>query len=184
MVRGIEKWEVFWSDHDRLDLLGHIAALAPETETAIYAWSLMPNHFHLLLRSGPAGLSTFMRRLQTGYAGAFNRRHKRTGHLFQNRFKSILIEEDAYCLELVRYLHLNPLRAGLARSLWGSSGRQPTRVQPDGCPSKRSESGAQRKTRRGESWRDNLITQQRPVSCSPGSGSAWLPPLPLRTRRA
>ena len=119
MVRGIEKRDLFCSDDDRLDLLGRIGVLAPETGTAIYAWSLMPNHFHLLIRSGPAGLSTFMRRLQTGYAGAFNRRHKRTGHLFQNRFKSILVEEDAYFLELVRYLHLNPLRAGLVGSQEG-----------------------------------------------------------------
>ena len=58
-----------------------------------------------------------MRRLQTGYAGSFNRRHRRTGHVFQNRFKSILVEEESYFLELVRYIHLNPLRAGLLKNL-------------------------------------------------------------------
>ena len=117
MARGIERRELFRSDRDREDFLSRIAIVAPETGTAIYAWSLMPNHFHLLVRSGPAGLSTFMRRLQTGYAGAFNRRHRRSGHLFQNRFKSILVEDGPYLLELVRYIHLNPMRAGLVRNL-------------------------------------------------------------------
>jgi REP element-mobilizing transposase RayT len=119
MVRGIERRDLFRSDADREDLVERLALLAPETGTAVYAWSLMPNHWHLLVRSGPAGLSTFMRRLQTGYAGAFNRRHRRSGHLFQNRFKSILVEEEAYFLELTRYLHLNPLRAEVVRSLRG-----------------------------------------------------------------
>jgi len=119
MVRGIEKRKIFRSDEDRHDLLERFGVVVPETGTTIYAWSLLPNHFHLLLRSGRAGLSTFMRRIQTGYAGSFNRRRKRTGHLFQNRFKSILVEEDVYFLELVRYLHLNPLRAGIVKSMRG-----------------------------------------------------------------
>jgi REP element-mobilizing transposase RayT len=87
--------------------------LARDTHTAIYAWALLPNHVHLLLRSGPGGLPRFMRRLLTGYALVYNRRHKRWGHLFQNRYKSIVCEEDAYFQELVRYIHLNPLRAEL-----------------------------------------------------------------------
>ena len=77
----------------------------------------MPNHFHLLLRTGNIPLSTVMRRLLTGYAIWFNRSRSRHGHLFQNRFKSILCQKDAYLLELVRYVHLNPLRAGLVRGL-------------------------------------------------------------------
>ena len=117
MARGIERRELFRSDRDREDFLSRVAVLVPDTGAAIYAWSLMPNHFHLLVRSGPAGLSTFMRRLQTGYASAFNRRHRRSGHLFQNRFKSILVEDGPYLLELVRYIHLNPMRAGLVRNL-------------------------------------------------------------------
>lgn len=119
MARGIERREIFFTDADREDLLDRLAQLAPDTGTAILAWSLMPNHFHLLLRSGKDGLSTFMRRLQTGYAGSFNRRHRRAGHLFQNRFKSVLVEEDPYFLELVRYIHLNPVRAGLVQGLRG-----------------------------------------------------------------
>ena len=74
-------------------------------------------HFHLLIRSNQSDLSGFMRRLLTGYAVTFNRRHQRTGHLFQNRYKSIVCDAQAYLLELVRYIHLNPLRAGLVADL-------------------------------------------------------------------
>jgi REP element-mobilizing transposase RayT len=90
---------------------------ALETQTKIYAWALMPNHVHILLRSGLPGLSKFMRRLLTGYAVTYNLRHGRHGHLFQNRFKSIVCDEDGYFRELVRYIHLNPLRAKLIKSM-------------------------------------------------------------------
>ena len=83
----------------------------------VYAWALMPNHAHLLIRTGVEPLSRVMRRILTGYAVSFNRRHKRTGHLFQNRFKSILVEEEPYFLQLIRYIHLNPLRSSLVASL-------------------------------------------------------------------
>jgi hypothetical protein len=73
----------------------------------------MPNHFHLLLRTGKVPISTVMRRLLTGYVVSFNRGHRRYGHLFQNRFKSILCQEDLYLKQLVGYIHLNPLRARL-----------------------------------------------------------------------
>ena len=117
MARGIERRDLFRTDVDRQDLVSRLEKLVVETGAAVYAWILMPNHFHLLIRSGPTGLSTFMRRLQTGYAVAFNRRHKRSGHLFQNRYKSILVQKNEYLLELVRYIHLNPLRAGLVRNM-------------------------------------------------------------------
>jgi hypothetical protein len=77
----------------------------------------MSNHAHILLRSSQMGLSGFMRRLLTGYAVSYNRRHRRWGYLFQNRYKSIVCDEDAYFTELVRYIHLNPLRAKLVKSL-------------------------------------------------------------------
>ena len=76
----------------------------------------MTNHAHILLRSAEIGLSGYMRRLLTGYAISYNRRHGRWGHLFQNRYKSIICEEDAYFTELVRYIHLNPLRAKLVKN--------------------------------------------------------------------
>jgi hypothetical protein len=88
-----------------------------ETSTPCYAWTLIPNHFHILLKTGNVPIATVMRRLLTGYAVSFNRRHRRYGHVFQNRYKSILCQEDAYMKELVRYIHLNPLRARLVTTL-------------------------------------------------------------------
>ncbi|NTW68506.1 MAG: hypothetical protein HGB23_01495 [Chlorobiaceae bacterium] len=117
MVRGIERDLLFLDDEDREDFVERMGRLAVDTGTALFAWSLMSNHVHLLLRSGEPGMAVFMRRLLTGYATRFNRRHKRYGHLFQNRYKSILCEEEPYFLRLVSYIHLNPLRAGLVHSL-------------------------------------------------------------------
>jgi putative transposase len=117
IVRGIERSRIFRNDTDRDDFLDRLSALVLETSTQCLAWALIPNHFHLLCRTGDIPLSTLMRRLLTGYAVSFNRRHDRHGHLFQNRYRSILCQEDSYLLELVRYLHLNPLRAKLVMSL-------------------------------------------------------------------
>jgi putative transposase len=116
IVRGIEGRNIVDNRWDREDLLSRIGTIALETETAIYAWALLSNHFHLLLRSGPRGLPKYMRRILTGYAVSYNLKHQRHGYLFQNRYKSIVCEEDAYFTELVRYIHLNPLRAGLVGS--------------------------------------------------------------------
>jgi len=113
MARGIERREIFKDDKDRKSFLGRFADILEETQTQCYAWALIPNHFHILLRTGPTPLSKVMRRLMTGYAVTFNKRHKRSGHLFQNRYKSVICEEDPYLLELIRYIHLNPLRARL-----------------------------------------------------------------------
>ena len=117
MVRGIEGMNIVEDDKDREYFVTRLGLVATGTGTSVYAWALMSNHAHMLLRSGSAGLSTFMRKLLTGYASYFNRRHKRHGHLFQNRYKSIVCEEEPYFLRLVSYIHLNPLRAGLVGSL-------------------------------------------------------------------
>ena len=117
ILRAIEKRHIFGDDLDRENLVNRMVQLALETKTKIYAWSLLTNHAHLLIRSGLEGLPQYMRRLLTGYAQEYNRRHKRYGHLFQNRYKSIVCEEDVYFQELVRYIHLNPLRAGLVQNL-------------------------------------------------------------------
>jgi REP element-mobilizing transposase RayT len=117
MVRGIDGVAIFRDDQDREDFLSRIGHLVDSTGTRILAWVLMDNHIHLLLISGPSGIATFMLRLLTGYAIWFNRRYQRSGHLFQNRYKSIVCEEDAYLLELVRYIHLNPLRATMVKSV-------------------------------------------------------------------
>jgi len=117
ILRGIERKKIVTDDKDRKNFISRMGDLATETETAIYGWALLNNHAHILLRSGPYGLSMYMRRLLTGYAISYNIRHCRDGHLFQNRYKSIVCEEDAYFRELVRYIHLNPLRAKLVDSL-------------------------------------------------------------------
>jgi len=117
IVRGIEKRPVFLGDQDREEFLSRFSLLLAETETDCYAWALLDTHFHLLLQPRTVKLSSFMRRLLTGYAVVFNLRHQRSGHLFQNRYKSIVCDGDSYLLELVRYIHLNPLRAGIVASL-------------------------------------------------------------------
>jgi REP element-mobilizing transposase RayT len=117
MVRGIERTALFRDDTDRTDFVTRLAALAEQGAWTVYAWALLPNHAHLLVRTGQRPLPRSMRALLTGYAGAFNRRHRRVGHLFQNRYKSIVVEEEPYLLELVRYLHLNPLRATIVPDL-------------------------------------------------------------------
>jgi REP element-mobilizing transposase RayT len=117
IVRGIERRDIFIDDLDRQRFADRFVALLSETGVRCYAWALLSNHFHLLLVPTSTPLSTFMRRLLTGYAVSFNRRHQRAGHLFQNRYKSIVCEEEPYLLELLRYIHLNPLRAGMVKNL-------------------------------------------------------------------
>lgn len=117
IVRGIEKRRIVDDETDRHDLVSRMGNAAMSTGTSIYAWSVMANHIHVLLRSGQTGLPRFMRRFLTGYAIRYNLRHDRHGHLFQNRYKSIVCDEDAYFKQLVRYIHLNPIRAGLVPDL-------------------------------------------------------------------
>jgi len=117
MIRGIEGANIFRDDKDREHFLSRVGEIGKGTGTRILAWTLMDNHVHMLLFSGSSGLPRFMRRLLTGYAVWFNRKHQRWGHLFQNRYKSIVCEEDRYLLELVRYIHLNPLRSHVVGSL-------------------------------------------------------------------
>ena len=111
IVRGIERRDIFKDHGDRQSFIERLGDILSDSQTPCYAWALMPNHFHLFLKTGFTPIATIMRRLLTGHAIYFNRRHRRWGHLFQNRYKSILCQEDNYLLELVRYIHLNPLRA-------------------------------------------------------------------------
>jgi putative transposase len=117
ICRGIERRKLFLTNDDRDDFVDRLSRIVSESETLCYAWALIPNHFHLLLRTGNVPIATVMRRLLTGYAVSFNRRHRRHGRLFQNRYKSILCQEEPYLLESVRYIHLNPLRAGIVSDL-------------------------------------------------------------------
>ena len=125
MGRGIEKRNIFINDADRHDFIERLSGLSDDGAMDIYAWALLPNHFHLLCKTRNRPLPSTMRKLLTGYVVNFNRRHRRYGHLFQNRYKSIVCQEDRYFKELVRYIHLNLLRAGqvddldhLAQSPW------------------------------------------------------------------
>jgi putative transposase len=124
MVRGITHSDIFYDDVDRDRFIERLALVLKEGKTACYAFALLSNHVHILLRTGITPIAGVMARLLTGYAVSFNKRHKRSGHLFQNRYKSILCEEEPYLLELVRYIHLNPLRAGIIQDL-DSLGRYP-----------------------------------------------------------
>jgi len=117
IARGIERRKIFRDDADRYDFIERLGRIVEQTGTGCLAWALIPNHFHLLLRTGSLPVAHAMRRLLTGHAMYFNRRHRRHGHLFQNRYKSILCQEDAYLLELIRYIHLNPLRARLVKDM-------------------------------------------------------------------
>lgn len=119
IIRGIEMRKTFLDDEDREFFLHRFSKLLVETETDCLAWVLMSNHIHLLLCPRWQKLGFLMRRLLTGYAIHFNLRHRRNGHLFQNRYKSIVCEEDPYLLELVRYIHLNPVRARLVKDVEG-----------------------------------------------------------------
>ena len=117
IIRGIERRKIFRDNRDRENFLERLGNLLEKTKTGCYAWAFLQNHAHFLLRTGEVPLATLMRRLLTGYVVSFNRRHKRHGHLLQNRYKSIVCQEEAYLQELVRYIHLNPLRAGVVPDL-------------------------------------------------------------------
>lgn len=114
--RGNAGQEVFLDDGDRLNFLDILAEVVERYRFICYAYCLMGNHYHLLLETPEANLSRGMRQLNGVYTQRFNRRHKRSGHLFQGRYKAILVEKDAYLLEVARYIVLNPVRAGLVRS--------------------------------------------------------------------
>jgi REP element-mobilizing transposase RayT len=117
IIRGIERKNIFRNDADRKNFTARLSTIVSQTQTTCYAWALIPNHVHLLLGTGATPIATVMRRLLTGYAVSFNLKYKRHGQLFQNRYKSILCQEDRYLKELVRYIHLNPLRANLVSNL-------------------------------------------------------------------
>ncbi len=104
MVRGIDRTTIFRDTEDKGRFLERLGQTVQESQGVIYAWVLMDNHVHLLFRSGQVGISAVMKKLLTWYAQYFNRKHLRKGHLFENRYKSILCDEDNYLFALVRSL--------------------------------------------------------------------------------
>lgn len=117
IIRGIEHRNIYRDKKDRLKFLERFGEGLGKSQIRCYAWALMANHAHFLLSPTKVPLGEFMQGLLTGYAGEFNRKYKRVGHVFHNRYKSILCQEDKYLLKLVRYIHLNPLRAGVVKTL-------------------------------------------------------------------
>ena len=117
MVRGANQSAIFEDEQDRARFLERLGEKVTEARASVYAWALMDTHAHILFKSGQEGISAVMRKLLTWYAQYYNRRHRRRGHLFENRYKSILCDEDQYLLPLIRYIHLNPVRAGVIKAL-------------------------------------------------------------------
>jgi putative transposase len=115
MARGVDRGLIFRDDRDRSDFVRRLATLTVVEGIVLFAFVLMDNHFHLVLRRMQRPLGHFLQRLLTGYSVKFNLRHQRVGHVFQNRYKSLLCENEEYLLELVRYVHLNPIRAGIVQ---------------------------------------------------------------------
>lgn len=115
--RGNARQRIFLNDSDRELFLDTLSHMISRYGWLCHAYCLMDNHYHLLVETPKANLSLGMRQLNGIYTQAFNRKHARVGHLFQGRYRAILVEKEAHLLELCRYVVLNPLRAGLRRSV-------------------------------------------------------------------
>jgi REP element-mobilizing transposase RayT len=115
VARGNNKQQIFLDDRDHHIFLDVVAATLSRFEWRCLTYCLMPNHYHLVVRTPNADLSRGMRQLNGVYAQTFNRRHDRCGHLFQGRYGGRLIQSDQHLLESIRYVALNPVRSGLVR---------------------------------------------------------------------
>jgi len=115
--RGIERRNIFEQTQDKTDFLNRLGIALEKTDIQCLSWALMSNHYHLLLRVREQPLSQLMSSVLGGYGRCYNRRHVRSGYVFQNRFTSILCDADSYLLELIRYIHLNPVKAGIVKSI-------------------------------------------------------------------
>ncbi len=113
MLRGINKQRIFEDDEDYRRFLEILVKYRVECGYSLYGYCMMPNHVHLVLREGKQPLETIMRRIGASFVYWYNAKYTRTGHLFQDRFKSEAIESDAYLLTVIRYVHWNPVKAGL-----------------------------------------------------------------------
>jgi putative transposase len=139
IARGNHKQPVFFAPRDYRVYLSRLTRYTRQYDTALYAYCLMPNHVHLLIRPGQASLSKFMQGLQQSYTQYFNLAYQTVGHLFQGRYLALRCDADSYLAQLVRYIHLNPVRAGLA-SIFTHEGspnemtpKRPTGSKDEGC---------------------------------------------------
>lgn len=119
LSRGNERRDIFLHDNDRFSFLDTLGELSERFEVVVYAYVLMGNHYHLLIKTNRPNVSKSMQWFGATYTRRFNLRHARSGHLFQGRFKSIIVENDAYLTQLSCYIHRNPLRAGMVDRLSG-----------------------------------------------------------------
>ena len=111
--RGINKQKIFLCQEDYLFFLRLLLKLKKKFDHSVFALCIMPSHFHLLIKTHKVSISKVMASLMTSYSMYFNNKYQRVGPLFQNRFKSILVENDSYFFQLSQYIYLNPVRAGL-----------------------------------------------------------------------
>lgn len=116
MVRGINKQDIFINTADRARYLRVLRECKEISGFTLYAYCLMSNHVHLLIKAGEEPLDLVMKRIGTRYAAWFNKRHARVGHLFQDRFRSEIVEDDCYFLTVLRYIIQNPMKAGLEQA--------------------------------------------------------------------
>lgn len=127
MGRGVNGQNIFIDESDYREMLRVIDLVKSQTGAVIYAYCLMPNHFHLAIKVAAVPISAIMQRIQSGTAKTFNHSHDRQGHLYQGRFKSRPCLDDRYLLNLIRYIQMNPVRAGLVNDPadWPWSSRSP-----------------------------------------------------------
>jgi len=124
MVRGINRQDIFHDDEDRKRYLDTLKRITVESISDVLGYCIMSNHIHLIIKEGEAGISQLMKRLGASYAYWYNLKYQRSGHVFQDRFKSENVEDDSYLLTVVRYVHLNPVKAQIVNKpeeyIWSS----------------------------------------------------------------
>ena len=120
MLRGINHTQLFYDDDDRLAFLERLAHLQDEGSFKLYAYALVGNHTHLLIEERTDGLALIVKRLTVSYSYWFNAKYQRSGYLFEGRFKSKPVEDDAYLLTVFKYIHQNPVRIGEGIDSWTS----------------------------------------------------------------
>lgn len=117
MLRGIDKRDIFLTQNDYIKFLHYIELAKGMSSVFLLAYCLMTNHVHMLIKEGKEEIGNFMKRIAVGYAQYHNRNHERTGHLFQNRYQSEPVNDDKYLLVVSRYIHQNPLKAGIVKDI-------------------------------------------------------------------